>query len=471
MLNRKEDVIVVGTGMAGLCASLAALERGARVITLEKGNRFGGSMALSGGSIWTFKDMELVKKYIPSGNPLIQNMVICGLNSGHDWLEKHGVSLEPKCDMEEGHGRKAEPSEMTSTLLERIRTLGGQLCLETALADLVYEGGKVRGVVVVGPEEEIVIRCDAIILATGGFQGNAELVTRYVSPNVSHMYVRSNPWSTGDAFLSATRIGAAVTPGLNCFYGHALAAPPVSFDETEFLEMSQKYGPISVAINLNGSRFTDESAGSGEEVLNIAVAHQPKATAFYVLDDCLMETAAPQDPFPRLTIECVQSHGGTVLESDTLDGLCQLMGKHGVHGHRALMTIKKFNADIQNGRTNQLYPERLKHHFPIINPPFTAVPVRSGITFSNGGLDVDTAMRVMRRSTSVSTIPTTIRDKADEKSNFIPGLYAAGCDIGNISHGGYMGGLASALITGRIAGQSAADLALSKNYESSGNSV
>ena len=111
MLGRKEDVIVVGAGMAGLCASLAVLERGVRVITLEKGNRFGGSMALSGGSIWTFKDMELVKEYIPSGNPLIQNMVVCGLNSGHDWLEKHGVALEPKCDMEEGHGRKAKPSK------------------------------------------------------------------------------------------------------------------------------------------------------------------------------------------------------------------------------------------------------------------------------------------------------------------------------------------------------------------------
>ena len=152
-----------------------------------------------------------------------------------------------------------------------------------------------------------------------------------------------------------------------------------------------------------------------------------------------------------------------MLESETLDGLCHLMGKHGVHGHRALMTIKQFNADIQNGRTDQLYPERLKHHFPIIHPPFTGVPVRSGITFSNGGLDVDTAMRVIRRSANVSTIPTIIRDKTNGKSNFIPGLYAAGCDIGNISHGGYMGGLASALITGRISGQSAADLALSTN--------
>ena len=461
MANEQTDVIVVGAGMSGLCASLAALERGARVIAVDKGTRFGGSMALSGGAIWTFKDMDLVQQYIPDGNRLLQGMVVDGLREGHDWLEGHGVALGPTSDIEQGHGRKAEPPKMTATLVERIRTLGGQLRPETALADLLYEGGAVRGVRAFGPDGETTFKAEAVVLASGGFQGNLELVTRYITPNVSNMYVRSNPWSTGDAFLAATQIGAAVTPGLDCFYGHALAAPPVSFAPIEFLDMSQKYGPISVALNLDGCRFTDESAGSGEEVLNIAIAHQRNATAFYVLDAKLMEMIPPQGSLPRVSLERVRSRGGTVIESDTLAGLCRLMGEYGVHSRRALATINEFNAAILEDRAEDLFPERRKHQFPLVMPPFIAVPVRPGITFSNGGLEVDTDMSVLRRATTVSIHPNLIANQSEMKFNVIPGLYAAGCDVGNISHGGYMGGLAQALVTGRVAGYSAADLALS----------
>ena len=461
MVNKQADVIVVGAGMSGLCASVAALERGARVITVDKGTRFGGSMALSGGTIWTFKDMDLVREYIPDGNPLLQRMVVDGLSEAHNWLEGHGVALGPTGDMEWGHGRIAEPPAMTETLVEQIRTLGGQLHLETALADLIYEGGTVRGIRAFGPDGETVFEAEAVVLATGGFQGNLELVTRYITSNVSNMYVRSNPWSTGDAFLAATQIGAAVTPGLDCFYGHALAAPPISFAPIEFLEMSQKYGPISVALNLDGSRFADESAGSGEEVLNIAIAHQRNATAFYVLDARLMEMIPPQGSLPRVSIERVRSRGGTVIESDTLEGLCRLMGEHGVHSRRALATINEFNAAILEERVEALFPERRKYQFPLVRPPFTAIPVRPGITFSNGGLEVDTDMSVLRRATTISTSPNLIANQSEMTFNVIPGLYAAGCDVGNISHGGYMGGLAQALVTGRIAGYSAADLALS----------
>ncbi len=463
MVDGQADVIVVGAGMSGLCASVAALERGARVIGLDKGTRFGGSMALSGGSMWTYKDMDTVQKYIPDGNPLLQSTVVDGLSEAHHWLEGHGVTLDeiPARDIKEGFGLKAEPPEMTAALVKRIRTLGGQLHPETALADLLYEGGAVRGVQAFSPDGETVFEAEAVVLATGGFQGNPELVTRYITPNVSNVYVRSNPWSTGDAFLAATQIGAAVTPGLDSFYGHALAAPPASFAPIELLDMSQKYGTITVALNLDGSRFTDESAGSGEEVLNIAIAQQRNATAFYVLDARLMVMLPQQGPIPSVSIERMRSCGGTVIEGDTLEDLCHLMGEHGVHSHRALATINEFNAAILEEREEALFPERRKSRFPLVTPPFTAVPVRPGITFSNGGLEVDTEMCVLRRPTTISTNPNVVADPSEMKFNVIPGLYAAGCDVGNISHGGYMGGLAQALVTGRIAGHAAADLALS----------
>ena len=487
MVDEQADVIVVGAGMSGLCASVAALERGARVITVEKGTRFGGSMALSGGTMWTYTHEDLLQEHIPNGNKLLQSVVVDTLSQAHDWLGRHGVAMDPEQDTDQdnavvhvnrgkgrdgaahgrgeklvakGRGRNADPSAMTTTLVDRVRTLGGQLLLETALDGLLYEGGAVRGVRVFGPDGQTAMEAEAVVVATGGFQGNSELVMRYITPNVSNMYLRSNPWSTGDGFLAATEVGAAVSPGLDCFYGHAIAAPPAVFSPNEFLDVSQKYGPITVALNLDGSRFTDESAGSGEEVLNQAVARQRDATAFYILDAELMEMTPPQGAAPRLTIERVHSHGGTVIQGDTLEDLCRQLTEHGVHGTRALSTLQEFNAAILEERAEELFPERRKSRFPLVRPPFTAIPVRAGITFSNGGLEVDTEMRVLRRSATISTLPNVIAKHSELKFDVIPGLFAAGCDVGNINHGGYMGGLAPALVTGRIAGRSAADFAL-----------
>ena len=87
--------------MSGLCASLAALERGARVVTVEKGTRFGGSMALSGGAMWTYVDKDLLREHIPDGNRLLQNIVVDTLSEGHDWLERHGVAMSPERDIEQ----------------------------------------------------------------------------------------------------------------------------------------------------------------------------------------------------------------------------------------------------------------------------------------------------------------------------------------------------------------------------------
>jgi hypothetical protein len=81
--------------------------------------------------------------------------------------------------------------------------------------------------------------------------------------------------------------------------------------------------------------------------------------------------------------------------------------------------------------------------------------VRSAITFTCGGLATDLDMRVLRRAATVSTLPL-VTAPADELSTAaIGGLYAAGCDVGGFSTNGYLGGLAQALVTGRMAGTAA----------------
>ena len=74
--QRSTDVLIIGGGMAGLCAAVRALQQGVKVLLIEKGTRFGGSMALSNGTIWSFKDAAILKRHVPEGNSTLQEMLV-----------------------------------------------------------------------------------------------------------------------------------------------------------------------------------------------------------------------------------------------------------------------------------------------------------------------------------------------------------------------------------------------------------
>ncbi len=450
------DVAIVGAGMAGLCAAITALEHGARVLVIEKGTRFGGSMRLSAGLIWTFADKDQLRQEIPDGNQALQDLVVDGLWESLDWLESQGVVLSPpRSFMWYGRGRNANPPEMTTALVSRVEALGGQALAATGMSALVAEDGSVTRLVARGPDGLLEVEAGSVVLATGGFQGNAELLARYITPYADRIYLRGNPWSTGDAFLAATQLGAAVTPWLETFYGHALAAPPARFGPYEFLDVTQRYGPVAVALNLEGRRFADESAGTGEEYLNFVIARQPEATAVYIVDDQIANLSEGMAP-PRVAIERARACGGPVAAADTLESLCESIRPWGVAGGAALEALREFNAAIEGGAAHRLQPPRLKNHYALTRPPFTAVCVRPGITFTCGGLQTDTSMRVLQRASTISTLPLVTADVTEIRLESIGNLFAAGCDVGGISNRGYMGGLATALVTGRIAGSAAA---------------
>jgi hypothetical protein len=128
----------------------------------------------------------------------------------------------------------------------------------------------------------------------------------------------------------------------------------------------------------------------------------------------------------------------------------------GLPPRQVVETVRGFNAAVNAGNTGLLQPARRGNHFPVAQPPFTAALVRAAITFTCGGLRADLDMRVLRRAASVSMLPLVTASPGELQVAAIPGLYAAGCDVGGFSTNGYMGGLAQALVTGRTAGASAA---------------
>src|SRR5512133_1177219 len=159
------DVLVLGAGMAGLCAAVAALEQRAQVLVLEKGNRLGGSMALSNGIVWTFASEDDVRRRVPDGDSALQDLLVAQLAESLHWLEAQGVELKPdQVWLGYGRGQEASPPQMTSALVGRIEALGGRVSAQTAVQSLKIRDGAVVGALAFDRHGAIEVRARSVIL-------------------------------------------------------------------------------------------------------------------------------------------------------------------------------------------------------------------------------------------------------------------------------------------------------------------
>ena len=168
--------------MGGLVAAARLRELGVPAVVVEKGDRAGGSMLLSSGVVWRYRSFDEFRVQCPGGDERLQRLVFDGLDEGLDWLESLGA---PVLERETGN---------PLTRGVRFDTQGLTDALVRAAGDVRFgQGPEAR------PE-------GAVVLATGGFQGDRELVERYVRP-AAPLRVRANPWSTGDGLRAGRRRG------------------------------------------------------------------------------------------------------------------------------------------------------------------------------------------------------------------------------------------------------------------------
>jgi len=429
-------VLIAGGGLAGLIAALRATELGARVTLLEKGDSPGGSFVYSSGYVWSYMDLPTYRREAPGGEATLQKLILERLGSCLTWLEDAGGALLSR---ETGNpltfGARFDPERTVQALVDRIEASGGEILLSTALEGLL-EGpdGRVTGVRVSSSGETHA--ADAVILASGGFAGDPELVGRHIIGGPGRMLVRAHPRSTGDGLQAALEKGALASSGFDEFYGRNLPAPPAAFAPERFVEVSQLYGRYAVAINARGERYADEGADWSETALTRTTAHQPGLYAWYVLDSRGLQGRVRERTAKEM-VETARSTGGTVIEAARLTELADRLGEHGVPRETFLSTLKEYNAAVEAGADPS--PPRSGQAPALRVPPFVAVKVAPSITHTVGGLAVDVGCRVLRGT--------------DRRP--IPGLYAAGVEVGGVSVGGYTSGLASALVFGRTAAESA----------------
>jgi fumarate reductase flavoprotein subunit len=255
------DLIVAGAGMAGLVAAAQARARGASVTVLEKGDRPGGSMLLSSGVIWRHRDFAQFRAECPAGDETLQRLLFERLDRDLDWVESLGTT---PAERETGNaatvGRRFDTRDLTLALLS---AAGRDVRIGDPLREL--PGG--------GP----------LVLATGGFQADRELVREHITAEAESLLLRASPWSTGDGLRLGLQAGARHSAGLHEFYGRNMPAPPATVAQRDFVRLAQLYAHHATVTN---ERADSYRAATWSEIDVVQwTARQPRARAWYTVPD------------------------------------------------------------------------------------------------------------------------------------------------------------------------------------------
>jgi succinate dehydrogenase/fumarate reductase flavoprotein subunit len=281
------DLVVAGAGMAGLAAAARARELGADVLVHEKGNRPGGSMLLSSCVVWRYREWEDFRAECPGGDPALQRLVWEGLDDALAWLESLGAPVVARgTGNPRTTGVRFDPHGLTTALAKDVRL--GEPLLE--IPDGV-----------------------PTILATGGFQGDRELVREHVTPEADALVLRANPWSAGDGLRLALAHGAEASAGLDEFYGRNLAAAP-RIEPDDFVPLAQVYARHALVENARGERY--EAQTWSEVDVAQWTARQPGARAWYLVPDEALGEAVRERTVGEV-IEAARTAGAPV---ERLDG-------------------------------------------------------------------------------------------------------------------------------------------------------
>lgn len=432
------DMIVVGAGMAGLSAAGFAAAHGAQVVVVDKAPDIGGSSVLSGTTLWTAPSMEAFRQLCPDGDERLGQVLVDRFPEALEWVRSTGVEFTGERSVVRfGRGYRFDVLEYLRWCKNAVERAGGWVLPRSEAQELLSDNGRVSGASIADEDGVTPIGGDAVLLATGGFQGSADLRRRHLGAG-RDLALRSNPYSTGDGLRLARALGARIDGNLASFYGHSIAAPLDTFTPGQFAALSVQYSAEGIVVNLAGERFADESLcdhviaqrlvrepqARGLVIVDRQILHSPSLGASHPVDGPAYVERSADDVFGAAI-----SAGAHVASAGDLDTLAAAVQEWGFAGSPVASTVRRFNADLADGSSCR--PPRRWNRKPVDLPPFWAVEIQPSVTFTEGGIGVDSDARVLRSDGSAC-----------------PGLFAAGADLGGIYNGGYAGGLALALVFG-----------------------
>ncbi len=487
------DVIVVGAGNAALSAAIAAKERCQSVVVVEKAPEYfrGGNTYFTGGIIrFAFEGLEDIKSVIPDmsateeesvevgsytedqfyddmmrvtqglTDPELAQILVSQSLPTMQWMRSKGVRFVLS------YGRQAfkdgdkfrfwggllveavgAGKGLSDQQFDVCQAEGIEVRYATQAVGLLQDDtGGVDGVRVLGPAGYSDIHGRSVVLAAGGFEANAEMRCRYLGPGWELVKVRGIPYNTGDGIRIALEAGAMPHGHWSSCHAVAWDLNAPAFGDRTITELFQKHSyPFGLIVNVNGERFLDEGADFRNYTYvtyGRALLTQPQGVAFQIFDDKVKHLLRDEYRIPQVTM----------AEADSIEELAQRLD---VDPQGLADTIRQYNAAVQaavpfnptikDGRgTVGITPPKTNWAQTIDTPPYLGYAVTCGISFTFGGVRIDTRGRVVNTSLEP-----------------IPGLYAAGEMVGGLFYHNYPGGsgLSAGMVFGRLAGNSAGQYA------------
>jgi succinate dehydrogenase/fumarate reductase flavoprotein subunit len=426
------DLLVLGAGMAGHTVAGYAAQRGARVMLVEKAPEPGGSAVMSGTSLWTVATEEVLRERVPHGDLELGRHLISTYRDAVDWVRSTGTQLTaPRWVLGYGRGYRFDILGYFERCRALVRAAGGWVLTSTRTQRLIQRDGRIVGAVLRAPDGDAVVETPATVIATGGFQADRERLRAVFGENGDRLLIRSNPHSTGDGLSLATSVGGATAGDMRTFYGHMMMSPIPGFSREHYTLLGMWFSEVGVVLNARGERFVDESLGDHQAAQ--ALAREPEARGLLVLDEFLVQNMQMNDVKISQKLDEGRRAGVRIASVASLDELAGVVNAWGFDGAAAVASIREYNDQLY-GRGGPPRVPRKAHRHPLIDPPFHVLETQVGITFTQGGIKIDTSARVL----DAAGVP-------------IPGLLAAGADVGGVYEGGYAGGLALACVFGLTA--------------------
>ena len=483
------DVVIVGGGNAALCAALSAKETAKRVLVLERApeDEAGGNSRFTAGLLRiVYNGAEDLGRLIELSKEEIERTDF-GTYTAEQFLDDMARVTEYRCDPDlteilvkqsfptalwmrgkgvrftAAWGRQAFKIKgrfkfwggltleavgggpgLVDSLTASVKKNGIEIWYQARATSLIADDQGVRGVVVKHKGKTTEVKAKAVVLAAGGFQANAEMRARYLGPGWELAKVRGTRFNTGDAIRMALDIGAAPVGNWSGCHAVAWERNAPEFGDLAVGDQFQKHSyPWGIYLNAEGKRFVDEGADFrnytyakyGRVILN-----QPGQFAWQVFDAKVKNQLRDEYRIKQVTKVTANSLEELVKKLDDVNSDAAL--KEIKAYNAAVQTDMPFNPNVKDGRCTQgLAIHKSNWANTVDTPPFEAYAVTCGITFSFGGLRINTDAQVINTD-----------------GEPIPGLFAAGELVGGIFYFNYPGGtgLTNGAVFGKIAGASAA---------------
>ena len=447
-------VVVVGGGACGLVAALAARDAGAEVLVLERDALPRGSTAMSSGLIpaagtrWQSEHgvtdsvaqmaADIQNKNHHQADPTIVHALANRSGATLHWLaDRHGIPfslvtgfLYPGHSVMRMHGTpKRTGEELMGALINALEAQGVDLLCEatvTTLLVLANDPKRIVGIELARPDDSTEeIGCEALILASSGFGGNADLVSQFM-PEMTQAVYYGHTGNRGDALRWGEALGAA-TADLKSFQGHGSLAWP---HQTLISWSVMMQGGIQV--NQSGARFSNEHDGYSEQAQRVIA--QPNAIAWNIYDQRIHDSVMQFEDYRQAF------NAGAVL---TADSVADLAHKTGLPEARLQDTLSQVTNYANDPGQRDPFGRQFEAS-QVLCVPYHAIKVTGALFHTQGGLVVDTKARVL-----------------DPSGEPIAGLYAGGGAARGVSGSGDSGylsgnGLLAAVMLGATAGESAA---------------